>query len=73
MKALHKCNMPCFLVSVSVTDSKVMPCNRVRVEGNSKLKGTAQPFYSLNAPLIVHAPMIFQKQIRPVVRNMVLH
>ncbi|KAA6418306.1 MAG: hypothetical protein FRX49_11671 [Trebouxia sp. A1-2] len=42
----------------------------VRVEGNSKLKGTAQPFYSLNAPLIVHAPMIFQKQIRPVVRNM---
>ncbi len=52
--------MPSFLVTVSVSESKVMPCNRVRVEGDSKLKGIAQPFHSLNAPMVV------DKQTRPV-------
>ena len=35
--------MICFLVTVIVIESKVMSYNRVKVEGNSKLKNIAQP------------------------------
>jgi len=57
--------MLCFLVTVSVTESKVMSCNKIRVKGNSKAEEyIAQPFHSLNAPMHVHGPMIVNKQTR---------
>ncbi len=55
--------MPCFLVTASVIESKMMPCIRVRLEGNSKLMGTAQPFRKLRAPMFTN------KQTRPVTWN----